>query len=76
MGTNIYPSSVLLGQDKDAYISALQVDELIEKADGFAGVFPGRSFFCISIYVHVRYDYEYIMSHLICQRIISSLHYL
>jgi len=44
MGTNMYPSSALLGQDKDASISALPVDELIEKADGFAGVFPGRSF--------------------------------
>lgn len=44
MGTNMYPSSALLGQDKDASISALPVDELIEKADGFAGVFPGKSF--------------------------------
>lgn len=42
MGTNMYPSSSLLGQDKDANIVALPVDELIEKADGFAGVFPGR----------------------------------
>jgi H+-transporting ATPase len=41
MGTNMYPSSALLGQDKDASISALPVDGLIEKADGFAGVFPG-----------------------------------
>lgn len=43
MGTNMYPSSSLLGQDKDASIAALPVDELIEKADGFAGVFPGGS---------------------------------
>lgn len=43
MGTNMYPSSSLLGQDKDASIAALPVDELIEKADGFAGVFPGAS---------------------------------
>lgn len=42
MGTNMYPSSSLLGQSKDAAVSALPVDELIEKADGFAGVFPGR----------------------------------
>jgi len=42
MGTNMYPSSSLLGQDKDAAIAALPVDELIEKADGFAGVFPGE----------------------------------
>ncbi|KAG5545008.1 hypothetical protein RHGRI_017465 [Rhododendron griersonianum] len=40
MGTNIYPSSALLEQHKDESIRALPVDELIEKADGFAGVFP------------------------------------
>lgn len=45
MGTNMYPSSALLGQTKDESISALPVDELIEKADGFAGVFPGTLFF-------------------------------
>ncbi|KAI4337418.1 hypothetical protein L6164_015839 [Bauhinia variegata] len=44
MGTNMYPSSSLLGQDKDASISALPVDELIEKADGFAGVFPEHKY--------------------------------
>ena len=38
MGTNMYPSSSLLGGDKDASIASLLVDELIEKADGFAGV--------------------------------------
>ncbi|KAL0440776.1 UNVERIFIED_CONTAM: Plasma membrane ATPase 3 [Sesamum radiatum] len=43
MGTNMYPSSALLGQNKDESIAALPVDELIEKADGFAGVFPARS---------------------------------
>ena len=41
MGTNMYPSSSLLGQNKDSTLEALPVDELIEKADGFAGVFPG-----------------------------------
>ncbi|KAL0364651.1 UNVERIFIED_CONTAM: Plasma membrane ATPase 3 [Sesamum angustifolium] len=40
MGTNMYPSSALLGQNKDESIAALPIDELIEKADGFAGVFP------------------------------------
>ncbi|KAK6235873.1 hypothetical protein SCA6_011210 [Theobroma cacao] len=40
MGTNMYPSASLLGQDKDASIAALPVEELIERADGFAGVFP------------------------------------
>lgn len=42
MGTNMYPSSSLLGESKDESIAALPVDELIEKADGFAGVFPGN----------------------------------
>ncbi|RZS03984.1 hypothetical protein BHM03_00034249 [Ensete ventricosum] len=41
MGTNMYPSSSLLGQHKDETLATLPVDELIEKADGFAGVFPG-----------------------------------
>lgn len=41
MGVNMYPSSTLLGGSKDESIAALPVDELIEKADGFAGVFPG-----------------------------------
>ncbi|XP_022750387.1 plasma membrane ATPase 4-like isoform X1 [Durio zibethinus] len=44
MGTNMYPSSSLLGQDKDATIAALPIDELIEKADGFAGVFPEHKY--------------------------------
>ncbi|KAI3435391.1 Plasma membrane ATPase [Psidium guajava] len=44
MGTNMYPSSSLLGQNKDASIAALPVDELIEKADGFAGVFPEHKY--------------------------------
>ena len=41
MGTNMYPSSSLLGQHKDESIASVPVEELIEKADGFAGVFPG-----------------------------------
>lgn len=40
MGTNMYPSSSLLGQDRDESISS--IEDLIEKADGFAGVFPGN----------------------------------
>ncbi|KNA09876.1 hypothetical protein SOVF_149510 [Spinacia oleracea] len=40
MGTNMYPSSVLLGQDT----GGLPIDELIEKADGFAGVFPEHKY--------------------------------
>lgn len=43
MGTNMYPSSSLLGEHKDAEIGGLPIDELIEKADGFAGVFPGKN---------------------------------
>lgn len=42
MGTNMYPSSSLLGESKDESVSSLPIDELIEKADGFAGVFPGN----------------------------------
>lgn len=44
MGTNMYPSSALLGQNRDASIDALPIDELIEKADGFAGVFPEHKY--------------------------------
>ncbi|XP_068652690.1 ATPase 11, plasma membrane-type isoform X1 [Aristolochia californica] len=51
MGTNMYPSSALLGQNKDESIAALPVDELIEKADGFAGVFPGILIFTLQITV-------------------------
>lgn len=41
MGTNMYPSSFLLGDQKDESVATLPIEELIEKADGFAGVFPG-----------------------------------
>lgn len=51
MGTNMYPSSALLGQDKDESIVALPIDELIEKADGFAGVFPGILFYLFESYI-------------------------
>ncbi|ONK59572.1 uncharacterized protein A4U43_C08F7840 [Asparagus officinalis] len=40
MGTNMYPSTILLG-DKN---NELDIDELIEKADGFAGVFPEHKY--------------------------------
>jgi len=42
----MYPSSSLLGQSKDESFVALPIDDLIEKADGFAGVFPGNTLFC------------------------------
>ncbi|KAK1581154.1 hypothetical protein Q3G72_003629 [Acer saccharum] len=48
MGTNMYPSSSLLGRDKDEH-EALPVDELIEKADGFAGVFPEHKYEIVKI---------------------------
>ncbi|CAI0473790.1 unnamed protein product [Linum tenue] len=44
MGTNMYPSSALLGEHKDESIATIPVDELIEKADGFAGVFPEHKY--------------------------------
>lgn len=44
MGSNMYPSSSLLGQSKDESIASISVDELIEKADGFAGVFPEHKY--------------------------------
>ncbi|KAF8401177.1 hypothetical protein HHK36_014481 [Tetracentron sinense] len=48
MGTNMYPSSALLGRDRDEN-EALPVDELIEKADGFAGVFPEHKYEIVKI---------------------------
>ncbi|KAG6551256.1 hypothetical protein Mapa_007182 [Marchantia paleacea] len=49
MGTNMYPSSALLDSNgKDAAKAAAgivqDVDDLIEKADGFAGVFPEHKY--------------------------------
>lgn len=44
MGTNMYPSSSLLGHGKDEVTEGLPVEELIEKADGFAGVFPEHKY--------------------------------
>ncbi|KAL9660374.1 hypothetical protein QQ045_025187 [Rhodiola kirilowii] len=44
MGTNMYPSSSLLGESKDESIRGIPIDELIEKADGFAGVFPEHKY--------------------------------
>ncbi|KAI4377297.1 hypothetical protein MLD38_014952 [Melastoma candidum] len=44
MGTNMYPSSSLLGDSKDESIASIPIEELIEKADGFAGVFPEHKY--------------------------------
>ncbi|KAI3687211.1 hypothetical protein L1987_80905 [Smallanthus sonchifolius] len=49
MGVNMYPSSSLLGDHKDQLVAALPVDELIEKADGFAGVFPEHKYEIVKI---------------------------
>ncbi|WOL06428.1 plasma membrane ATPase isoform X2 [Canna indica] len=43
MGTNMYPSSTLLGEKSDD-VSGIPIDDLIEKADGFAGVFPEHKY--------------------------------
>ncbi|KAL5537563.1 hypothetical protein UlMin_044661 [Ulmus minor] len=48
MGTNMYPSSSLLGHEKEEH-EALPIDELIEKADGFAGVFPEHKYEIVRI---------------------------
>ncbi|KAH7858113.1 hypothetical protein Vadar_020134 [Vaccinium darrowii] len=48
MGTNMYPSSSLLGRQRDEN-EVLPVDELIEKADGFAGVFPEHKYDIVRI---------------------------
>ncbi|KAE8696142.1 Plasma membrane ATPase [Hibiscus syriacus] len=37
MGTNMYPSCAILGQNKGDIIDTIGADDLIEKADGFAG---------------------------------------
>ncbi|XP_072973403.1 plasma membrane ATPase 4-like [Typha angustifolia] len=44
MGTNMYPSSTLLGDKSSDVEGGLLIDELIEKADGFAGVFPEHKY--------------------------------
>ncbi|KAG6516301.1 hypothetical protein ZIOFF_026760 [Zingiber officinale] len=48
MGTNMYPSWSLFGRNKDEN-DALPVDELIEKADEFAGVFPEHKYEIVKI---------------------------
>ncbi|KAK6920805.1 Cation-transporting P-type ATPase, N-terminal [Dillenia turbinata] len=60
MGTNMYPASALLGQNKDESIAALPIDELIEKADGFAGVFPVVLYLadCFCIFSGLEHKYE------------------
>ncbi|GAB4841897.1 ATPase 10, plasma membrane-type [Ancistrocladus abbreviatus] len=54
MGTNMYPSSSLLGHDRHEH-EALPVDELVEKADGFAGVFPEHKYEIVKILQEKRH---------------------
>lgn len=43
MGTNMFPSSALMGKNISEHMGVLSLDdEFIETADGFAGVFPGN----------------------------------
>uniref|UniRef100_A0A2P2JC63 Uncharacterized protein n=1 Tax=Rhizophora mucronata TaxID=61149 RepID=A0A2P2JC63_RHIMU len=49
MGTNMHPSSALLGQNKDKSNDALPLDQLIGKADGFAGVFPAAQLYVTTL---------------------------
>lgn len=72
MGTNMYPSSTLLGQHKDESIAALPIDELIEKADGFAGVFPGLNLSCSNYFclIDLRRKYD---DFIICGNLCHSL---
>ncbi|XP_074582733.1 plasma membrane ATPase-like isoform X1 [Curcuma longa] len=44
MGTNMYPASALFHQNRDASNPEFSEDDLIEKADGFAGVFPEHKY--------------------------------
>ncbi|XP_065864082.1 plasma membrane ATPase 1-like [Euphorbia lathyris] len=48
MGTNMYPSSSLIGEGKNEASASIPIDELIEKADGFAGVFPEHKYEIVS----------------------------
>ncbi|BBN08534.1 H+-transporting ATPase [Marchantia polymorpha subsp. ruderalis] len=44
MGTNMYPSSVLFGKGGNEAPESTEDGELVEHADGFAGVFPEHKF--------------------------------
>lgn len=55
MGANMYPSSSLLGHHKDPNLEAIPVDELIVKADGFAGVFPEHKYEIVKRLQEMKY---------------------
>nr|GEX53700.1 P-type ATPase [Tanacetum cinerariifolium] len=42
VSVNMYPSSTFLGDHKNNFVAGLPADKLIEKVDGFAGVFLGN----------------------------------
>ncbi|RCV46235.1 hypothetical protein SETIT_9G516100v2 [Setaria italica] len=49
MGTNMHPSASLFGRGNGENSAAVPVDELVEKADGFAGVFPEHKYEIVRI---------------------------
>lgn len=55
MGANIYPSASLLGHHKDPNLETIPVDELIVKADGFAGVFPEHKYEIVKRLQEMKY---------------------
>ncbi|KAF3548226.1 hypothetical protein DY000_02005610 [Brassica cretica] len=60
MGTNMYPSAALLGTDRDSNMASVPIEELIEKADGFAGVFPEHKYeiiYAVSITIRIVFGF-------------------
>lgn len=55
MGANMYPSASLLGHHKDPNLETIPVDELIVKADGFAGVFPEHKYEIVKRLQEMKY---------------------
>jgi len=52
MGTNMHPSASLFGRrerDGESAATVVSVEELVEKADGFAGVFPEHKYEIVRI---------------------------
>ncbi|KAG6550051.1 hypothetical protein Mapa_008565 [Marchantia paleacea] len=53
MGTNMFPSSSLLGENTQS--KGVEVDNLIEEADGFAGVFPEHKYEIVQRLQHKKH---------------------
>jgi hypothetical protein len=51
MGVNMYPFYYFLGQNKDANIREIFIDELIKKDDDFVRVFLGAQ--------HLNFEHKY-----------------